>query len=561
MPGTQSVPSHPWASDGEYNFSGLSATMECGSISQPNGDVGNASPATPVVPSFHTPGMVPPLCPVVPSTLINRLDPDNTICNFLNANTSDPWISSFSPHQPTVNWAPPPSLSSTVPVPSLFSMGDHGCLGSDSQVSSGSPRLPSTTQQASSNAESVSERNGSGSGATGSFIENVEDRDRPGVPTEGTCDVSTWATHNPGARIIQPHRSRQISEAQRASWAIARERRAAKKALLDKAVQEYLAQQTTKMEEIAFKHNVTVEYLKGLVGGETHYHSSQKVQRHNALLHAKALEVNADRPCGTKYSLKEIQQMVKDDERLQNLSQEEMDQYVSTLEEHCNMKTHGVRANNLNGLRNHTGIYATLLVTHGHINDSIQSTWTTTDNSAEFWEDVFGHQIADIARQYEQWACTQNQNFVEHDSLGSLCKQITKAVSSGLEKITHKKNIVMNYHNYETAIVETYGVRLVGWPEGVKFANPSVIGTVVEARKLCDALRSGSCFWKRLSKNELDLFVTELNNAGITRKCKAPIGSKENVQAWKKAHSSHRRNLPKSVEFISTSDKEDSEEA
>ncbi|KAI6027270.1 hypothetical protein BKA83DRAFT_4576940 [Pisolithus microcarpus] len=75
MCGTQSVPLHPWASDGEYNFSGLSATMECGSISQPNGDVGDASPATPVVPSFHTPGMVPPLCPVVLSTLINRLDP------------------------------------------------------------------------------------------------------------------------------------------------------------------------------------------------------------------------------------------------------------------------------------------------------------------------------------------------------------------------------------------------------------------------------------------------------------------------------------------------------
>ncbi|KAI6019243.1 hypothetical protein BKA83DRAFT_79241, partial [Pisolithus microcarpus] len=340
---------------------------------------------------------------------------------------------------------------------------------------------------------------------------------------------------------------RQISEAQRASWAIAREHRATKKALLDKAVQEYLAQQTMKMEEIAFKHNVTVEYLKGLVGGETHYHSSRKVQRHNALLHAKALEVNADCPCGTKYSLKEIQQMVKDDERLQNLSQEEMDQYVSMLKEHHDMKTHGVRANNevsrfnmyalhspdchhhkLNSLRNRTGIYATLLVTCGHINDSIQSTWTTTNNSAEFWEDVFGHQIADVARQYEQWACTQNQNLVECDSLGSLRKQITKAVSSGL---------VMNYHNYKTAIVETYGVRLVGWPEGVKFANPSVIGTVVEARKLRDALHSGSCFWKKLSKNELDLFVTELNSrrvasdtvqkprkkrsdAGITRKRK-----------------------------------------
>ncbi|KAI6126084.1 hypothetical protein EDD16DRAFT_1473634, partial [Pisolithus croceorrhizus] len=172
---------------------------------------------------------------------------------------------------------------------------------------------------------------------------------------------------------------------------------------------------------------VTVEYLKGLVGGQTHYYSSWKVQWHNALLHAKALEVNADCPCGTKYSLKEIQQMVKDDECLQNLSQEEMDQYITMLEEHCNTKVHGIRANNvaaaqdvlmttnktakeLNGLCDHTGIYSTLLVMQGHINDSIQSRWTTTDNSAEFWEDVFGHQVADVACQYEQWACTQNQS-------------------------------------------------------------------------------------------------------------------------------------------------------
>ncbi|KIK20248.1 hypothetical protein PISMIDRAFT_13138 [Pisolithus microcarpus 441] len=565
MSSTLPIPLHPWALDGKYDFSGLSATMEYGNVSQPKGNVSSASSGVPVMPSFHTPGMVASLCPVVPPALISEHDPDNTIRNFLDASSNDPWDPSFSPHQATVNW--PPSLSST---------GEHDFLASDRQASSGALRLPSSTQSASGNAKPVSGSDGSGNGAVGSFTETVEDTDHPALLTEGICDVSTWATRNPGAHIIQPCPSRQMSEAQRASLAIAHEQRATKKALLDKAVQEYLAQQTSKMEEIALKHSVTVEYLKGLVGGQTHYYSSRKVQQHNALLHAKALEVNTGRPCGTKYSLKEIQQMVKDDEHLQNLSQEEMDQYITTLEEHRNTKVRGIRANNvaaaqdvlvttdkiakeLNGLRDRTGIYATLLVTRGHINDSIQSMWTTTDNSAEFWEDVFGHQVADVARQYEQWACTQNQNLLERDSLGSLRKQITKAISSGLEKVMHKKHIVMNYHNYETAIVETYGVRLVGWPEGMKFTNPSVIGT-------------------KLSKNELELFITELNtcraagktvrktrkkrsDAGTTRKRKAPAGGKENVQLQKKARSSHRRGLPKSAEIISTSDEEDSEDA
>ncbi|KAI6017016.1 hypothetical protein BKA83DRAFT_4628937 [Pisolithus microcarpus] len=179
-----------------------------------------------------------------------------------------------------------------------------------------------------------------------------------------------------------------------------------------------------------------------------------------------------------------IQQMVKDDERLQNLSQEEMDQYITTLEEHCDTKSFG---------------------------------------------SYVGHQVADVARQYEQWACTQNQNLLERDSLGSLRKQITKAISSGLEKVTHKKHIVMNYHNYETAIVETYGVRLLN-------TRRAAGETVRKTRK------------KR-------------SDAGTTRKRKAPAGGKENVQLRKKARSSHRRGLPKSAEIISTSDEEDSEDA
>ncbi|KAI6040086.1 hypothetical protein EDC04DRAFT_2602733 [Pisolithus marmoratus] len=518
MSGTLPVPSHPWALEGEYNFSGLSATVESGNVSQPNANVSDASSSMPVMLPFHTPGMVTLLCPVVPPSLIGQLNPDNTICDFLDANLNNSWDSCF---QSSMNWAPPFILPSA---------SECGCVVSDSQPLSGAPPILSSLQPASGNTGPSSGSNGSGRSAMGSVMvrdscvsylpgtdqalkENVKDTNHPEVLiTEGICDVSTWAMCNPDARIIQPCPPGQISEAQKASWAIAHEQRVAKKTLLDKAVQEYLTQQASKMEEIALRHNVTVEYLKGIV------------QQHNALLHAKALEVNANHPSRSKYSLKEIQQMVKEDEKLQNLTQEEMDEYIIALNEHRNMKIH-----ELHGLHNRTGIYATLLVTQGHINDSIQLTWTTTDNSKEFWEDIFGHQIVDVAHQYEQWACTQNQNPLEHDSLRNLCKQITKAISSGL------------------------------------------------AQKLHDALHSGCCFWKKLSKNELEHFITELNtrhvagkavqkprkkwsDAGTSQKCKAPTCGKENVPPQKKAHSSHKHILPKSIEIIATSDEEDSED-
>jgi len=55
----------------------------------------------------------------------------------------------------------------------------------------------------------------------------------------------------------------------------------------------------------------------------------------------------------------------------------------------------------------------------------------------------------------------------------------------------------MNYANYDTAIVERYKVKLIGWTYE-KFVNPSQIGTMTEICKLRDALKSGVCQWIRL---------------------------------------------------------------
>ena len=68
--------------------------------------------------------------------------------------------------------------------------------------------------------------------------------------------------------------------------------------------------------------------------------------------------------------------------------------------------------------------------------------------------------------------------------------------------LTGKCHITMNYNNYNTTIVETYRVKLVGWPTSMPFTNPSNIGTIGEIHKLQDALKSGECHWKKLSKGE-----------------------------------------------------------
>jgi len=145
--------------------------------------------------------------------------------------------------------------------------------------------------------------------------------------------------------------------------------------------------------------------------------------------------------------------------------------------------------------------------------------------------------------------------------------------------VTGKKNIVMNYNNYETSIIETYGVRLVGWPNGVKFTSPSNIGTVGDIRKLWDALKAHTCYWTSLSPAEVKAHASELatrrsagevvrkprkkrSDIGVSRKRKngptAGRASKENHRVSKRAkkNPAQLQEGPKSAEFVESSDEE-----
>lgn len=182
----------------------------------------------------------------------------------------------------------------------------------------------------------------------------------------------------------------------------------------------------------------------------------------------------------------------------------------------------------------------------------------------------------------------------ERDSLETVRKQVRKLIVRGLSEwyinlntsswlmsftvaVTGKKDIVMNYINYETAVVEAYAVRLTGWPQSVKFISPSNIGTVAEIRKLRDALKAHTCYWAVLTPGEVKTHSAKLDarcsagevvrqprkkrsDAGVSRKRKVvPGANKENNGPSKKVQkiSANPRNAPKSAEFIESSDEED----
>jgi len=80
-----------------------------------------------------------------------------------------------------------------------------------------------------------------------------------------------------------------------------------------------------------------------------------------------------------------------------------------------------------------------------------------------------------------------------------------------LEFATKAKDIVMNYANYESSIVERYKVKLVGWTYP-QLVSPSEIGAMGDIRKLRDALKSGSCKWVRLSKPQMKQHMADVES-------------------------------------------------
>ncbi|KAI6010078.1 hypothetical protein PISMIDRAFT_16996 [Pisolithus microcarpus 441] len=401
---------------------------------------------------------------------------------------------------------------------------------------------------------------------------------------------STWQARNPNRPVIPSRVSKKnkISNAERASRQIAAEQRATKHEALQADINLYLKEQKRRLETIATTHDVTVKYMDCLVTSQTYYHTTRKPHLVNALIHAKAKEVNSDRAEGSRYSLSEVHELLANDLKMQpeNLTEEQKEYYIQELVKQRDLMAHGVRVNNiaagedvfsvthriideLENLHDRTGIYASLFVTHGHINDSTQASWFGTDNSAVFWEDVLGRSAGDVARLYEQWACAQGHNLEERDSLANMRKQVTALISNRL-------SVYISYNFKPTnallqPIVETYGVKLLGWPTGVPFVNPSSIGTISEICKLRNSLKSGECRWKKLSKAKCNAFSSELearhasgevvkkprkkrSDAGVPHKWKNVLGgnpSKEGPSSKRaRCDTGRKRVVPKSTEFV-----------
>ncbi|KAH7905913.1 hypothetical protein BJ138DRAFT_1017035 [Hygrophoropsis aurantiaca] len=337
------------------------------------------------------------------------------------------------------------------------------------------------------------------------------------IHSSNEANSSSWAARNPGQPIILPRTAPpRLDAAQKASRNIASQKQKENADLLHAAVKDALKDFQNKIAEIAILHNVSVEKVQRLIGGYQNYAPSRKPHLANALLHAKAQSVNSSK--GEKYTIAEIRELVKEDSEMQNLDPEQAKVYIDELAEHRELQKHGMRANNaaaakdmystltnvfkaLDSLVVRTGGYAIVFATRGHVNDTAMPTWHGTHNSMDFFEDVLKLAPDDVCRKFEQWACTRDENLLERDNLDNVRRTCIRLIKSGLGELLIIQ-FTMNYDNYETAIMNTLHVKLIGWPADVPFRTPWKIHTVSEMRRLRDALKFGECYWVAMSARE-----------------------------------------------------------
>ncbi|KAG1724202.1 uncharacterized protein EDB91DRAFT_1255338 [Suillus paluster] len=376
-------------------------------------------------------------------------------------------------------------------------------------------------------------------------------------------DDSTWAARNPGHPVIPTRlKGAPLTQAEKCPQGSPTEK-------------NFLDNQDKKMKDIGALHSVTEAHVKKLITYHTHYKKSRGPQLFNALVHAKNQEVNGARLVRSKLKIQEIRQMVTSDPSMQkeNLTDGEIKEYIAQLQEHQSLKTGGLHSNNiaaardvnattdrirreLDGLCERCGTYTTFFIAGGHVNDQTPATWYATDDAADFWEDVLDLMLNDVARKFEQWACSQ-----------------------GKSQMMGKDNIGMNYPNYIKSIVLSYSIVLNGWPATIPFTSPWNIHTVCEIRELCDALKAGTCAWKRLTKTELEKYKEDLerrraagetvgkprkksSNSGTSHKCKNT--QREDTEGERPAKKLRRSNKtgkvscpePKSRKIIESSDEE-----
>ncbi|KAJ7889420.1 hypothetical protein B0H13DRAFT_1888045 [Mycena leptocephala] len=256
-------------------------------------------------------------------------------------------------------------------------------------------------------------------------------------------------------------------------------------------------------------HNEVDEKVKELAA--KHHLPQEEVWR-------RAEELNKDKPAGERLSLDQVREYVKQ-EAADAWSADELVQLKIDYLAYKEAKEAGTRQSNAacaadattTGERLHqelvllekrTGACGFIVITKGHVNNSIRPQILGTPANCKFVLEVLKMPIDSLPLKYERWA-TAEEDVKPAKSQGRR-GEVVEMIRAGLNAMFGSVGQTMNYKEYRKVIQAGMGVELVGWPVGTPFEAPLTIGTGGAAvlDELWTRLKCKACHWADMSPED-----------------------------------------------------------
>ncbi|KAG6806352.1 hypothetical protein H0H92_011616 [Tricholoma furcatifolium] len=236
----------------------------------------------------------------------------------------------------------------------------------------------------------------------------------------------THATRNPSKKIIPPRANNvQKSKAGQATANVGLALKKERKVAFEADVTAFTKLRDQTAEDLALKYSLKVPFVRLKLSSALLLKQPRRPNIWNALVSRRSRELNEGRAVGDCFSLAEVQAKVR--EEIENGEHDAVngEELVEELEEKRHLQAQGTRSSNraatldyngtllkfkgeLADLYERTGALGFAFFTRGHVLDSVLPGMIESQDSLKFISEVMDTTPVELARKFEQWACTKD---------------------------------------------------------------------------------------------------------------------------------------------------------
>ncbi|KAJ7913427.1 hypothetical protein B0H13DRAFT_2326281 [Mycena leptocephala] len=330
-----------------------------------------------------------------------------------------------------------------------------------------------------------------------------------------TLDGATWADCNAEApkNPVQERIKAPLGEAEKASQKERRKQRAEEDEAYQIALANFDLEMDVKAEEIAEKFHKDVDDVQRVIRAVSFMAMDRAVNLQNAKMWKVRTEVNDPLPPGEKHLMRDLQKMVREDPRFQNMMDKDEEALIAVFKARPDKKVVGTCLSNaavardvtaftkrihheLCSLQKSTGAIGVCIIGRSSVSDMLLPACIGPEEGRQYFPQILRSTADQFALKFDHFTVNRGAAGLELGS-NELRKAVADGISDGLEQRLGKK-VIMKYGEYDQ-LVATHGVELLGWPEGTPFQSPSNLATVERLKPLHNVLQANTLRWEVMS--------------------------------------------------------------